>query len=714
MSNDNYLDSFDITTNEDASIDVQDPLGEDYLANNDAHGPMWWSKLKYWWYRNRLNNPYITGGKPGSRGIPLYDLDPNGNMTTGEEGEGDMRFVYRHRYHVPWKLIIQICGFMILSAVTGSLIFSVVKYNPRNKATHTLNNGLETSFDPYIKYFNGSHEFYPLTIMVSLDGFHPSLISKRFTPFMNDLYTLSYDGNENITSTPYMIPSFPSQTFPNHWSLVTGKYPKDHGIVSNVFWDSAVGEEFHPGLLDPLVWTNVSEPIWQVLQTAFENNKMDDPFKVATHMWPGSDVNFTNVPNVPRKRMPYYSDKFDAKEPLDKKVESVLRYVDMESIDDRPQLILSYVPQVDAFGHKHGYPMNEQQENFEQFTKTLSEVDFFLKTLIESLENRNVLEFTNIVIVSDHGMSNIEFPENVLIWENLLDEDVRKKHIIHAYGEGPLMAITTKDKNEINEIYQKLKTSLANQGELGSNFDIYLNGNFPETFNFNKMDNSRIAPIWIIPKPGYAIVDKSFYKHNAKKGKSRMIGNHGYDNHALEMRSLFIGMGPFFEKGYVEPFENVEIFDMICDIFGVSMNDRIGDLEDNFFYRNFLDTNESFEDDFEYLHMRFGNESTYNVLWGGYKEMWSSASSSLSLSLSTSTSTKSTSTSTSSSSSSSSSSSISTSTLTGTSISTSTLTSATTSATGNWFQEMIEDGKEIFDQVIDEIEDIVNNHDHNT
>ncbi|QLL34494.1 hypothetical protein HG536_0G03560 [Torulaspora globosa] len=664
-------------------------LEEDYLNDERRATIGHWGRLKYWITRNLLSRDRSNESWQG-HGIPLYELNAEGQEMSGTI-EPAATFVYRHSNKIPWRLIARFIGLSFFFVITAFLIFGVIESGPKKGRFST-----SALFDPYVRYSNGTLDFFPLTVMVSLDGFHPSLISKKYTPFLYQLYTLAYEGN--VTSTPFMIPSFPSQTFPNHWSLVTGEYPRDHSLVSNVFWDADLKEEFYPGLMDPLIWANTSRPIWQVLQAAFNHNSAKEfPFKVATHMWPGSDVNFTGLPQVPAERMPYYIDAFDGDEKLETKLTKVLGYVDIDSIEKRPQLILSYVPQVDAFGHKHGYPINDPENKmFDKFTQVLSSVDSFVEGLFEGLRERNVTNFTNVVIVSDHGMSNIKFPEHVLIWEELLDKDLIKNHVEHAYGEGPMMAVTTKDSSDVNEIYQELKKSLANQGELGSKFKVYLNGNFPEHFKFNDLANRRIAPIWIIPEPGYAVMSHKF----AKKQRSSLIGNHGYDNHEAEMRSLFIGVGPFFENGYVEPFENIEIFDMLCDVFGVAMDDRLGDQQDTFFYRKPLE--QPLVDDFESLRAKYGNGTAYNIIWGGEQEEEevvadTSGTSTTSSSSGTSTTSSSSGTSTTSSTS-----------TTRTTSTTSTTTSTT--AAGGWLDDLLHDAEELIEELVDEIQEIADTH----
>lgn len=569
-----------------SELDNNSVLSQDFL--DDPHNVTLWTRARYW-LRQKLHR--TSDWRP--QGIPLYDLDSQGRSL-------DDSLLKRPR---SFRWLWQLLATVLFAAITLTVVIGVI--STTGKTPKGVN------FDPHNQYWNGSHAFYPLTVVVSLDGFHPSLISERFTPFLHGLYTLNY--TDKITSSPYMFPSFPSQTFPNHWTLVTGKYPRDHGIVSNVFWDQELQEEFHPGVLDPRVWANASTPIWEVLQTAY-NHQGNFPFKVAAHMWPGSDVDYSSVDSVPRERTPYYKDDFDAAESLDAKLKRVLEFVDMGSLEERPQLVLSYVPQVDAFGHHHGYPIaDKKNKNFREFTEVLSGVDRYVEGIVYGLEARNVSQFANVIIVSDHGMSNIENPAHIVVWEDLLDKQLRKR-VEHAYGEGPMLAVTPRDHSDTNELYREITKSLKELGDLGSKFTVYLNGNFPERFQLNDVGNKRIAPIWIIPEPGYAVMNQAF----AKKQKDKIVGNHGYDNHTPEMRSLFIAMGPFFERGYVEPFENVELFDLLCDLNGVAMRDRFGDTQDTLFYKKFMQ--DEFEDDFAYLETLYGNGTSYNQIWAGETE----------------------------------------------------------------------------------------------
>ncbi|CAI4056648.1 hypothetical protein SKDZ_03G0900 [Saccharomyces kudriavzevii ZP591] len=727
----------------------EDPFRDDYITGEDASRSGWqstWTRMKYWFYRNKLkwttsrivvNDAKDNGNNSNfRRGIPLYELDANGQPIDTEYDDNN-EYALGTDFHsrIPWKMIFRLLLGSLILAVFLALLINITK---SNQSVTVLSHFGNPNFDPYVKYFNGTHEFFPLTIVISLDGFHPSLISKRNTPFLHGLYTLKYDAGMNITSTPFMIPSFPTETFPNHWTLVTGQYPLHHGIVSNVFWDSDLDEEFHPGVLDPRIWnSNITEPIWQTVQSAFDG---DMSFKAAAHMWPGSEVNYTKYneeklqPNhekpIAKERTPFYFDEFNAKEPLPKKLSKIMEYVDMSTLAERPQLILGYVPNVDAFGHKHGYPA-ESEYYYEEFTETLGDVDMFLQQLVESLQERNITNFTNLVIVSDHGMSNIVIPSNVIVWEDLLDEKLRKDYVSHAYLEGPMMAISLKDSGKINEVYHELKTSINED-----KYTVYVNGNFPEEWNFNDRKNHHMASIWIVPEPGYAVMKKNQLK-NTEKGDHEdkneenvfTIGSHGYNNSALDMRSVFIGMGPYFPRGYIEPFQNTEIYNLLCDICGVAEKDRNPNDGSDLVMQQLREPQSSeevvIEDDFEYLSDRFGETSTYNVIWGGYPEeedndndnddnddyedededeenteeiaAASSSSSTTKLPMTTSippvTSTPPDEASPSS-----------------RRTSSSTQARATASAAGNWFQEIIGDAKELIDDLIDSIDDLIDSN----
>jgi predicted AlkP superfamily pyrophosphatase or phosphodiesterase len=65
-----------------------------------------------------------------------------------------------------------------------------------------------------------------------------------------------------------------------------------------------------------------------------------------------------------------------------------------------------------------------------------------------------------------------------------------------------------------------------------------------------------------------------------REGFERPRGAHGYDNQLESMRATFIAHGNAFRKGKtVEPFENVEIYNLMCRILGLTPAKNDGNFE---------------------------------------------------------------------------------------------------------------------------------------
>ncbi|EHN02809.1 Npp2p [Saccharomyces cerevisiae x Saccharomyces kudriavzevii VIN7] len=454
----------------------------------------------------------------------------------------------------PWG---RLCIFL-LGAITVLSLFS------HRRGSRSDDAGLETIVHRSNTYFNGTHEFKMLTILISVDGFHPRLIDAKHTPFLHDLHNLQSSYDINISTAPYMIPSFPTQTFPNHWSMVTGKYPIEHGIVSNVFWDNATGSEFRPNNLDPRIWNNVADPIWQLLQTKSQNE-----YKVATHMWPGSDITYEDYEEVPRERMPFYFDNFNQWEPLQEKLSHIFRYVDMPRLTDRPELIISYIPNVDWYGHNFGYDLRD-----ERLQELVAEVDRFSHDLVEGLQRRNLLTISNVIIVSDHGMSNVDMDneEHVVIWERMFPGDSMSIFVPHLYNEGPMMMAYLENPGDKLWIRDLINFRLREVygDEISRKFRVILREDFESSWKYYQYDDKphaydgRVGDIWILADEHYAIVKER------KDVRAGIMGTHGYNfGNCSDMASMFIGMGPMFSNEVVPPFENTEIYNMLIEASGV-------------------------------------------------------------------------------------------------------------------------------------------------
>ncbi|CAN8100338.1 unnamed protein product [Discula destructiva] len=393
---------------------------------------------------------------------------------------------------------------------------------------------------------NGTALFAPTTLIISLDGFRADFLQRGITP------RLSAFVKEGV-SPLYMNPSFPSVTFPNHFTLATGLYPEAHGIVGNSFWDPELQEEFY--YTDTSVsmqskWWN-GEPFWETAES--------QGVRTAMHMWPGSEAHLGDFE-------PAFVDKFNGQEKLSKKVDRIFEFLDRPGMENpevnvqdmRAQLIAAYVPNVDSDGHKFG-------PNSTEIRATIQSADKMLDDIFTGLEARNLTSIVNVIVVSDHGMATTDVSRMIQM-EDLVD----LSKVDHVDG-WPLVGLRLKDPADLDEMHR----GLVEKAKTNPNFDVYLRDtDMPERYHF--AHNDRIAPLWIIPKTGWAVVDKQEFDIEKAKANNLVyhpIGLHGYDHENPLMRAIFVARGPAFPHqpgSRVESFQNIEVYNILCDSIGLT------------------------------------------------------------------------------------------------------------------------------------------------
>jgi predicted AlkP superfamily pyrophosphatase or phosphodiesterase len=397
---------------------------------------------------------------------------------------------------------------------------------------------------------NGTHTFAPTTILLSLDGFRADFLTRGLTPTLNSFI-------RSGVSPKYMLPAFPSLTFPNHFTLVTGLHPESHGVVGNTFWDPNTQKEFYytdPDRSMQPEWWN-AEPLWLTAEL--------QGVRSAIHMWPGSEAHIGSME-------PEFVDEFNADEELKNKVNRILHWLDLPGDDDeneqskerRPQLIAAYTPNVDADGHKYG-------PNSTYIRSTIAEVDGMLANLFKGIDQRNLTNIVNIIVVSDHGMATTSTSRLVQL------EDIIDTNLIEHTDGWPLYGLRPykNDEAHIVELYSQLyaKSKLPKYKDA---FDVYMRDkNMPAKYHFTK--NDRIAPLWIMPRAGWAIVTKDEFDVKAAKNNDDVYhprGLHGYDHQHPLMRAIFVARGPAFphpEGSRVQEFQNTEVYNIVCDSLGL-------------------------------------------------------------------------------------------------------------------------------------------------
>jgi predicted AlkP superfamily pyrophosphatase or phosphodiesterase len=376
----------------------------------------------------------------------------------------------------------------------------------------------------------------PTVILISLDGFRWDYLDRHKPPVLSALVK---DG----VRAKWMIPSFPTKTFPNHYTIVTGLYPQNHGLVENNVYD--FGKVFSMSrfeeVTDPRWWGG--EPIWVTAEKQGQ--------RAASYFWVGTGTEIDG-------KLPSIYRHYNGDVPNTMRVDKVLEWLALP-VAQRPTMLTLYFSTVDDVGHEFG-------PDAEETRYAVMEVDAYLGRLMDGLRRSGREDKVNVIITSDHGMAAY-MPGNAVVLDELFDMDLAEK----ALWSGQIVQIFPKP-GKTDEIYSKLtgieKARCWKKGEM------------PERLNYNS--GKRVAPIVCIPDLGWIVTNREWYDNWYKplQEKNRPRGGHGYDNKYQEMQAVFVAHGPAFRKGYVtEPFENVHVYELMCKILGLKPAKNDGSLE---------------------------------------------------------------------------------------------------------------------------------------
>jgi predicted AlkP superfamily pyrophosphatase or phosphodiesterase len=335
-----------------------------------------------------------------------------------------------------------------------------------------------------------------------------------------------------------MRPSFPSLTYPNHYTLVTGKRPDHHGVVDNTMLDpDHPGARFTMASTEPF-WWNQATPLWITVQ---QQGK-----RAAAMFWPGSE---TELQGLRASRWK----KFDHDMPGDARVDQLLAWLDEA---DGPPLAFStlYFDVVDSQGHRHGPDSPEVRA-------AAASVDASLGRLIAGLKARGRYESTDIVVVADHGMANVPTANRIML-DDLID--ISK---IQVAGTGPISSFTPAPgaEKEVLAVFVKGKPA---------HMTCWPKGKIPKRFHYGT--NPRIPAIVCLTETGWFTGVKS----RQRKDGGELGGMHGYDPYDPTMRAVFVAHGPSFKPGVVLPvFDNVDVYPLLAKITGVTPEKGDGSLK---------------------------------------------------------------------------------------------------------------------------------------
>ena len=368
-------------------------------------------------------------------------------------------------------------------------------------------------------------------VLVSIDGFRADYLDLGITP------NLSRIAAEGVRAQ-WMNPSYPSLTFPNHYSIVTGLRPDHHGIVHNRMHDAELGDfslSDRDAVGDGRWWGG--EPIWTTAQKA--------RLRSATMYWPGSEAEINGM-------RPTQWRAFDAGVDAGERVDQVLAWLDQPAAT-RPALVTLYFDMVDSAAHANG-PDSAQAH------AALREVDAAIGRLLDGLAARALLDRVDLVVVSDHGMATVA-PGHVVALEDMVAMDEAK-----VVSTGQVVGIAPDPGHE---------TAVADR-LLGAHehYDCWRKDELPARWHYGT--HPRIPPIVCQMHEGW---DALPGEYEARRSGGHPRGSHGYDPALASMRALFVARGPAFRRGVEIPaFDNVDIYPLLARLLHVAPAPNDGDI----------------------------------------------------------------------------------------------------------------------------------------
>lgn len=374
----------------------------------------------------------------------------------------------------------------------------------------------------------------PYVVLISFDGFRWDYSERDITPNIEKM-------KETGVHAKTLRPCFPSKTFPNHYSIVTGMYPENHGIISNNMRDLSTGEEYH--LNDR---TAVKNADWYKGE-AFWETTTNNGIKSASYFWPGSEVTDIN-------RRPTYTYTYEHHFPYKNRIDTVVNWLTLpDSL--RPHFITTYFHDTDSFGHEYGPDSPE-------IDSSIVRLDNILGYFYKKLSRINMIDSVNVILVSDHGMTQV-YADKIIEVSSIIPE-----YNYTSIDNGPFLLIEPAE-NEFDSVFNELKSK-------ENHFTAYTKSSIPDYFHFS--ENDLIFSIILVADPGWSLVDKVEPDNWYLIGN----GNHGYDNNYLDMHGTFIANGPHFKNGYkTGTLRNIDIYPLLCEIFELEIDHKIdGQLND--------------------------------------------------------------------------------------------------------------------------------------
>ena len=368
----------------------------------------------------------------------------------------------------------------------------------------------------------------PYLVVLSVDGFRWDYPVLYPTP---NLDKIALEG----VKAESMQPSFPSKTFPNHLTLVTGLYPDHHGIVMNSFRDSLLGDYSlgnreavqNPGFYQ-------GEPIWVTAEK--------QGIRSAVYFWPGSEAKIGGYyPSIYKE----YQHNF----PFDQRVDSMVSWLTLP-YNKRPKLVMGYFHEPDMVGHHYGPESKETR-------KVVITVDSLIGVFYHKLKALPIADSINFIVLSDHGMGAVS-DERLVV----LNETLKEEWIADIKGWDPAFLIQPKEEYK-DSVYLKLKNT--------PHISTWWKQEVPDYLHYGT--NRRIYNIVCVADSSYGLVTTRKENYGG--------GGHGYDPRNKDMHAIFYAVGPDLKSNYRQPtFENIHVYSLMVKLLGLQPAKNYGGLDD--------------------------------------------------------------------------------------------------------------------------------------
>uniref|UniRef100_A0A8C0JKF6 glycerophosphocholine cholinephosphodiesterase n=1 Tax=Canis lupus dingo TaxID=286419 RepID=A0A8C0JKF6_CANLU len=370
-----------------------------------------------------------------------------------------------------------------------------------------------------------------LLLVLALSLAQPATGGRKLLVFLLDGFRSDYISDEALESLPgfkeivsrgvkvdYLTPDFPSLSYPNYYTLMTGRHCEVHQMIGNYMWDPNTNKSFDIGVnrdsLMPL-WWNGSEPLWVTLTKAKR--------KVYMYYWPAGEASLDLVsPPAPSR-------------------------------SGRADLAAVYHERIDVEGHHYG-PSSPQRKD------ALRAVDTVLKYMTKWIQERELQDHLNVIIFSDHGMTDIFWMDKVIE----LTQYISLSDLQQVKDRGPVVSLWPAPGKH-SEVYNKLRTV--------EHMTVYEKEAIPSRFYYKK--GKFVSPLTLVADEGWFITENRetlpFWMNSTGRREGWQHGWHGYDNELMDMRGIFLAFGPDFKSNFrAAPIKSVDVYNVMCNVAGIT------------------------------------------------------------------------------------------------------------------------------------------------